>query len=1440
MRQSIHPVQNRSSSNHNAIRRGVTKETPFFGRTAEHGFFQPAAKVQHRPVQTKLTVGQSGDKYETEADAMADKVVQQLKESDTIQAQPLSLTSSITPVLQPKCTACEEEKLQNKEEEEKLQDPGMEVQRKTEFAALPDPPQDENNNSKLLKCSECEKEEKIQKTASREKEGVPALMAKSTEKIQTDFSGLESQLSGSRGSGSPLPETTRSSMESAFGTDFSKVKIHTGSQAAAMNKSLHAQAFTHGSDIYFNEGKYNPDTMAGKHLLAHELTHTVQQGATPKQLDKKPLPVNRTSPPDIQRLAPFIVIGGGILGRYLLGRGIRWGIRKWFEEDKPIKDALQDMLKQLRGIPLDIRGMAAFHPTAILKDYIQSYRYVADFLKDYGLSSGIVDEYAKGPKINLKYGSMGKVNGVRVRWDSDSGTYHMAPYQMALVHKDFNFFDKAGKTLGMNIRIKNSVISGEAGVAPLSQFFGHLANSALHDAPSDFTFNPDLLEDALLGDDANNATPAVIYGILAGGYIDMMYSGFIDIQNFQYIIAFYHLHDQQGKSEWDAYSDLDVMGMQPFKLNILRTAKGILSGMMGEGEKILFADSVKTKGFKAITEIKASYLNQTLIIQGTGSFETKRAKGNLFFIVTDYTTAKNHALNFLTDLEASGPVEEGPPNPSERLAFMASGNLTFTLFDGKTENRKKSVGQKLKGFIMDDPEPGKAEIPPLQADAAFVVEPEGFITISGQVAPRQKSFNLTEEQKYEKEVELADWPFGTLPLPYGLGISFKFNVKAFAGAFLEPIKLSDIFAEGVYSTNPRFPGELRLGAKLSVNGGVKVGIRFCLSIEAGTIGNLITLTLIEKCIEGAVGMSGGVQAEPTIQIQKTKPDEKNLAPPEYFIKGNLHFSSGGVLTAKLGDTLAIKVKDIEKEEDKGTRPLKTWHYKNSEKTADKKFGDRSLIAPLDLTLGSGEPPPVSLPKFSKAGTWTLLNSVIGGRKGFKNYFEEKESTVPDPTKPKGPDQPDDTEFKSGGFEEGREEKGELIKEPTATPDEETSYTFEEEFTMLMNLHKLILHLTQKKKSGQVEVDSKLLMKSQTEPLAEKIEEEKKELNYSTGPEKTIRQQDIAVIERQAEHVKEDANKLGVNEQVTNETRIGGLKETAESISQYGDRHNESDLGAEETIPDPKCEKPPLNPEDDVFFPERKDKNNLGKVIEIKKDPVLLNGKTVGYKWLIVFKPKNKRTTISVMNPAYDENCKPLFVKPEPEGCENANIVPLQTITVPGRTIDGKKYPGGKKAKKVKAYPLCWGKEQKPNSNVIGWVRIHKDHSKKWHRTHLIHGKMGGSGSSWNLVPAPQFVNNSEMRSKFENKLLNSVISGLNTGTYYWLSAEVFYHDNSVNPTIGHFDDFVKKIEVQYGEANKDSDGKWHFADEGIIKATIENGFAGEPDNNELAPDRKKG
>jgi hypothetical protein len=194
---------------------------PFFGRSG--------SKKEMPFFQAKLAVNAPHDIYEKEADAMADRVVNR---------KPVSGAD-----VQRKCSECEAEE----KEEEKAQ-----------------PKLERNSGDLQMKTSE-EEEEPLQR-----KHGESG-------QLRSAPPSLSSSLKNSRGRGKLLPQSTRRRMEHSFGADFSKVNIHTDSNAVQMSRDLHAQAFTHGHDIYFNQGKFDPSTKPGKHLLAHELTHVIQQ-----------------------------------------------------------------------------------------------------------------------------------------------------------------------------------------------------------------------------------------------------------------------------------------------------------------------------------------------------------------------------------------------------------------------------------------------------------------------------------------------------------------------------------------------------------------------------------------------------------------------------------------------------------------------------------------------------------------------------------------------------------------------------------------------------------------------------------------------------------------------------------------------------------------------------------------------------------------------------------------------------------------------------------------------------------------------------------------------------------------------------------------------------------------------------------------------------------
>jgi Domain of unknown function (DUF4157)/DNA/RNA non-specific endonuclease len=92
---------------------------------------------------------------------------------------------------------------------------------------------------------------------------------------------VAARIEAARGSGQPLPESVRAAMEPLFGADFRGVRVHADARADALNRALEARAFTTGHDIFFGHGQYQPTGRRGTELLAHELTHVVQQQDAP-------------------------------------------------------------------------------------------------------------------------------------------------------------------------------------------------------------------------------------------------------------------------------------------------------------------------------------------------------------------------------------------------------------------------------------------------------------------------------------------------------------------------------------------------------------------------------------------------------------------------------------------------------------------------------------------------------------------------------------------------------------------------------------------------------------------------------------------------------------------------------------------------------------------------------------------------------------------------------------------------------------------------------------------------------------------------------------------------------------------------------------------------------------------------------------------------------
>lgn len=122
---------------------------------------------------------------------------------------------------------------------------------------------------------------------------------------QPDVSAnLAAEISASQSAGAPLPPSVRSFMEPRFGANFANVKVHANERAASMSRQLNARAFTVGNQIFFGKDRFRPEASEGRELIAHELTHTIQQGAAVQDRTVRRSPdvtISQQSSPQIQR-----------------------------------------------------------------------------------------------------------------------------------------------------------------------------------------------------------------------------------------------------------------------------------------------------------------------------------------------------------------------------------------------------------------------------------------------------------------------------------------------------------------------------------------------------------------------------------------------------------------------------------------------------------------------------------------------------------------------------------------------------------------------------------------------------------------------------------------------------------------------------------------------------------------------------------------------------------------------------------------------------------------------------------------------------------------------------------------------------------------------------------------------------------------------------------
>ena len=178
------------------------------------------------PVQTRLRVGEPNDAYEREADLLADRVM-----------------------------ATSEASLQR---------------------STADPEQEDEQKKKETEQPALEEEEKKDEEAQRKSVGGEVTLS----------SAGAAAIGAKQGGGHSLPSSERAFFEPRMGANFGRVRLHADSEAARLSAGLSARAFTVGGDVFFGQGEYQPGTASGRRLLAHELTHVLQQSRGAKADDR--------------------------------------------------------------------------------------------------------------------------------------------------------------------------------------------------------------------------------------------------------------------------------------------------------------------------------------------------------------------------------------------------------------------------------------------------------------------------------------------------------------------------------------------------------------------------------------------------------------------------------------------------------------------------------------------------------------------------------------------------------------------------------------------------------------------------------------------------------------------------------------------------------------------------------------------------------------------------------------------------------------------------------------------------------------------------------------------------------------------------------------------------------------------------------------------------
>jgi hypothetical protein len=947
--------------------------------------------------------------------------------------------------------------------------------------------------------------ERVAQTVMR----MPAPPRDDEEDVAAAAPRFAAQVSALDGRGRPLPNAVRSTFESRFGADFSAVRIHTDAQAADAARSINARAFTLGPNIAFAAGEYAPESATGQHIIAHELTHVLQQGAATTAARIHPVSERIQAFPQAGVIPPVT--------------------------DKQFRHYSH------RDDVVDIKNEGTFKPGDGLGNYIASLwengQEAPVNIRFGTLGAGYIfvkptGKYVTERCLNLPlFGLLGPTVSICEDVPPESQNYKADRQVIPFEHEALQRTE--GGTLVLLVEITNGFIFGK-----LAWIDGKTADDihpyAFQESPT--RFDEDAFLPLIYGDeyDGENYTSTHYDNQLGNGVMTFVSSGVLQLPHQQAIDG--KLGIVNSLHLWIGELRGAAAGLDEYQFPIERTAEAELFGSTTEltlAKEWTGGDPNSEDGvFTVQGQLRISYKNGVLSFFGQATYSSARVSGSVDIALTSQSEAQQlfaeHApAAKIQEAAASGTVAAEEGSEDEPLALTAWGNLAFILIDPRTT----AAGKAAPGAAA------KALPPALEGEGAFVVSSDGYIILSGKLKlPTQWTF--TKRHRYQsadpeakKDLFKKQTTVARAPVPFGT-VGLKLGITVNAEAEVAPLELYEIEVSGVYSNHPDYRSEVNISPHFYISGFAAATV----TVEAEgayKLAGVFTVGDVTGRIVGTARAEAYIDAAPTVS-RVWKGDD---SPAAYALSGVVH--AGGKLTFELTGDITVNVLKAE-----------IW------KTSDYHIGSWEIgsfgirLNLNEYVLGSGEIPTFD---YSSIGFGAKQRQSLG------NAIAKEKDAAGGSAK------------RTGGFQQveaGKTvETGTFSETAPVRPDpgnEDVSASLQEDFLMQDAVHELTLKITGTRDRPSAEL---MMASGDEKPLADKIDQEQLKLattkllaDEDTKQQIRQRETDLAAIEREAGTVKVNAEDAAQKVQGDEEPVVAGFSRLDDRLSTYGKAYGVSDLG----------------------------------------------------------------------------------------------------------------------------------------------------------------------------------------------------------------------------------------------------------------------------------------